>query len=329
MGILLALALSVFGSLTYAWVVYWIDRYEKEPKVLLGAVFLWGALVAAGGAFVINTLLGVGVYFLTGSETATDLTTGSIIAPLVEESLKGLAVLAVFLVFRHEFDDWVDGLVYAGVVALGFAATENTYYIYHYGFAEQGMSGLWKMAGVRLVLVGWQHPFYTAFTGLGLAFARLSRSRLTQVFAPLLGWTLAVMTHSVHNTLATLLHGVGGLVFGSLVDWTGWAFMGLVILWAVRRERLWLREHLRAEVQAGLLSPAQYRTACSPWAQTAARWQALFRGNFRATARFYQTCAELAWKKAQLARRGATPANSPAHVERLRARLAALRPQVE
>ncbi len=323
MGFLLALTLSFLASLAYAWVVYWIDRYEKEPKMLLGGVFLWGALVAAGGAFLINTVLGVGVYFLTGSETATDLTTGSVIAPLAEESLKGLAVLVVFFAFRREFDSWVDGLVYAGVVALGFAATENTYYIYQYGFVEKGMQGLWDMALLRLILIGWQHPFYTAFTGLGLATARLSRSGMVRFFAPILGWTLAVMTHSVHNTLASLLSGPEGLIFGSLVDWSGWAFMGLIILWALRRERIWLRENLRDEVARGVISEAQYRTACSTWAQTAARVNALLRGNYHATVRFYQVCAELAWKKAQRARLGEEDGNS-ATITRLRDELATL-----
>ena len=31
--------------------VNWLDRYEKEPILLLGGVFLWGAVVAAGSAF--------------------------------------------------------------------------------------------------------------------------------------------------------------------------------------------------------------------------------------------------------------------------------------
>ena len=105
-------------ALLFAWFLYWLDRYEKEPKALLGAAFTWGFVVAAGGAFIINTVLGVGVYLFTGSEAATDLTTASIIAPLVEESLKGLAVLIVFFIFRKEFDSILDGMIYGGIAAL-------------------------------------------------------------------------------------------------------------------------------------------------------------------------------------------------------------------
>ncbi|NOZ00150.1 MAG: PrsW family intramembrane metalloprotease [Chloroflexi bacterium] len=309
----------------FAYLLYWSDRYEKEPKVLLGAVFFWGALIAAGGAFIINTVLGLGVYFFTGSEAATDLTTGSVIAPIVEESLKGLAVLIVFLLFRREFDSVLDGIVYAGIVALGFAATENTYYIYTYGFQENGWGGLWFLVFVRVVLVGWQHPFYTAFTGIGLAVARLSRSVFVKFIAPLLGFGLAIFTHSVHNTLASFLKGLSGLAVGTFIDWGGWFFMFIFLVWAVARERKLLKQHLREEVSLGLMTAGQYRTATSAWAQSFARLTAIFNGRYRATQRFYQVCGELAHKKQQFATLGDEQGNA-AIIRKLRTELGQLAP---
>ena len=90
--------------------VNWLDRYEKEPKLLLGAAFLWGVIVAGGGAYVLNTVFGIGIYVLTGSEGAAEFGTTSIIAPIIEEGLKGLAVLAVFYMFRSEFVRYLDDL---------------------------------------------------------------------------------------------------------------------------------------------------------------------------------------------------------------------------
>src|SRR5512140_1043718 len=103
-------------------VIYWLDRYEKEPLALLGAAFFWGAIVAAGGAFIINTVFGLGIYALTGSGDVADQATASLVAPFVEEGLKGLAVLLVFLFFHREFDSILHGVIYAGITALGFAA---------------------------------------------------------------------------------------------------------------------------------------------------------------------------------------------------------------
>ena len=117
MGLIVSGIIGFGTALLFAWILYWLDRYEKEPILLLGGVFLWGAVVAAGSAFIINTVLGLGIAVFTGSETATDLATGSIVAPLVEESLKGMAVLIVFLIFRREFDSVLDGIIYAGVAA--------------------------------------------------------------------------------------------------------------------------------------------------------------------------------------------------------------------
>ncbi len=326
MGLLLALLLSFGAAFFCAWIIYWLDRYEKEPILLLGGVFLWGAGLAAAGAFILNTLFGIGIYLFTSSEAATNLATGVLIAPFVEELLKGLAVLLVFLVFHNEFDSILDGIVYAAVVALGFAATENTYYIYKFGYLANGFGGLLWLAFVRLVLVGWQHPFYTAFTGIGLAIARLNKSLSVKLLAPLAGFTIAVFAHAGHNTIANLLRGYSGLAVGAVFDWSGWIFMLLFIGWTILRERRWIEAQLREEVSLGLVTASQYRTACSAWNQSLARVSALLSGDFKTTNRFYQLCAELAHKKHQLATLGEEDGNSQA-IERLRLEMKRLAPK--
>ncbi|RME87290.1 MAG: protease PrsW [Anaerolineae bacterium] len=302
MALLVSLFFGFVPMFLFAYIIYWLDRYEKEPKSLLGAAFFWGAVIAAGGAFIINTALGVGVYLFTGSESAADLTTGSLIAPVVEESLKGIAVLIVFFFFRNEFDSILDGMIYAGITALGFAATENAFYIYDHGFLDNGWVGLFVLVFIRVILVGWQHPFYTAFTGIGLAVARMNRSTLVRIIAPMLGFGMAIFAHALHNTLSSFLEGLSGLAIGTSLDWIGWFFMLIFVIWVIRREGALLARHLREEVEAGRMSEAQYRTAISSWAQMRARLSALTSGRYRATARFYQVCGELAHKKEQYSR---------------------------
>jgi RsiW-degrading membrane proteinase PrsW (M82 family) len=321
LGLLFSLFFGFAPALFFAWIVYWLDRYEKEPGILLGGVFVWGAVIAAGAAFMLNTSLGLGVYLFTKSEAATQLATGWFIAPFVEEILKGFAVLVIFLVFRSEFDSLLDGVVYAAIVALGFAATENTYYIYTQGYQEAGFSGIFWLVFVRVILVGWQHPFYTAFTGLGLAANRLSRNKSVKIAFPIIGLLAAITAHGLHNTLVSLLSGGRGLMLGTLIDWSGWLLMLVFIIWAIARERAWIVNQLGEEVSLGLITAAQYRTACSAWAQNLARLGALFSGKYTATNHFYQTCAELAYKKQQLADLGEENGNKLA-IERLRADLA-------
>ncbi len=331
MDLLLGIGLSIFFGFVpiffFALIIYWLDRYEKEPKLLLGAVFLWGAVVAAGMAFVINTLAGLFTYLATGSENYTDLMTGTLFAPPVEETLKGAAVLLVFLIFRKEFDSILDGIIYASVAALGFAATENAYYIFAYGFQENGLGGILWLTFVRVILVGWQHPFYTSFIGIGLAISRLNRNWLVKIAAPVAGWGLAVAAHSLHNTISSIIEGFGGLLATTAIDWAGWGVMLLFILWAVYREQTWIINQLREEVALGIISAPQYQTACSALAQNRARFSALLSGRYQATNRFYQLTAELAFKKQQRAALGEEGGNTLA-IDRLRREIAGLAPRV-
>lgn len=306
----------------FAAFVNWLDRYEKEPKILLGTAFVWGAIIAAGGAFILNTALGMGIYALTGSRDAADFGTTSIAAPIFEEGLKGLAVVLVFFLFRREFDSVLDGIIYAAITAMGFAAVENTLYIYRNGYMENGWEGFWILVFIRVFLVGWMHPFFTAFTGIGIAIARLTPSLLIKFIAVPIGFAAAVFTHAFHNTFGSLIGGLGGLVFGTVVDYIGYTFMLCFIIWMIVHERNILKRHLPEEVTKGYLSPRQYHSALS-FFQFSDYLSALTSGSFLQTARFYQVCGELAHKKEQLSRLGEEKGNTRI-IEDLRSELVAL-----
>lgn len=325
MALLVSLFFGFAPMFLFAIFIYWLDRYEKEPKALLGAAFFWGVVVAAGGAFLINTVFGVGIYYLTGSEGIADTATTDAVAPIVEEGLKGLAVLAVFLFFRREFDSILDGIIYAGIVALGFAATENSFYIYALGYQEGGWDSLWFMVFVRDVLVPWQHPFYTAFTGIGLAVARLNRNILVRLVAIPTGFALAVFTHAFHNSFGSeigkVIGSTEGLAIGTAFDWFGWALMFVFILFMIGRERALVQKHLQEEVASGLITALHYHRALSPMNMTTAGFSG------RSTARFYQAIGELAHKKEQYARLG-DEAGNLAVIDALRKELSSLGPEV-
>lgn len=321
-----AFLISVFFAFVPAFFmaafVYWLDRYEKEPLALLGGTFLWGAVIAAGGAYVVNTILGIGIYALSGSEDVADLTTATLVAPFVEEGVKGMALVIVLLFFRNEFDSVLDGIVYAAITALGFAATENLLYIYGRGYVDGGWTGLWQMVFIRDLVVAWQHPFFTAFTGIGLAIARLNKEILVKLIAVPAGYAMAVVTHAFHNAFGSALGGLEGFALGSLVDWSGWLAMLVFIVIMISRERGLLKRQLLEEVSAGLISAAQYERVLSPFTMTTA----FLTGGSRA-ARFYRLCGELAHKKEQLSKFGDEGGNASL-VQSLRGDLASLGPGV-
>jgi RsiW-degrading membrane proteinase PrsW (M82 family) len=309
-----------------AGIIYWLDRYEKEPTLLLGGVFGWGAIVAVIGALALQVFLDQGVLMLTGSEALTEIAGSSLFAPVTEEILKGMAVFLVFLIFRKEFDSILDGIVYAAIAALGFAATEDVLY-YFSSFAKEGVNGLIPLVFLRFVIFGWQHAFFTSFTGIGLAIARLNRNPAVKILAPLGGLSIAIFTHSFHNSLLVFLNNLLGLVAAAFIAWTGWLFMFLFIVWLIYREKIWLAEYLREEVALETITAQQYQAACSFFGQSKARMSALVGGKFRSTVRFFQLCAELAHKKRQLAWLGDEAGNTVA-IESLRAQLSKMSPML-
>jgi RsiW-degrading membrane proteinase PrsW (M82 family) len=298
----LVLAGGFVPALLCSYLLYWLDRYEKEPKRLVGGIFLWGAFFATLVAGIAQMVLQTITEVASGSRAAGVLAGATLFAPVTEEVLKGLAVFLVFAVLRHEFDSLLDGIVYTGVVALGFAATENALYLYS-GYRADGGEGLIQVFVGRVVLGIWDHPLYTSFFGMGLAISRLSRRLLVRVVAPLAGLALSVTFHSLHNSLIVLF---GGLLaaLALLVDWLGWVFLAIVIIAAARAEGRLVARELVEEVDAGMLSARQLHVASSSLRRMFAVGKSLRRGRFRATTGFYQACAELAHKKNQLRKVG-------------------------
>ena len=297
MGLLVSALFGFVPMLIFAAFVYWLDRFEKEPLRLLGFVFLWGAVIASLAALLLNTFAGVGIYFLTTSETLANFATGSFIAPVVEEIFKSLAVLVVFLVFRSEFDSVLDGVIYASITALGFAATENTYYIYTYGYLENSWTGLLGLVFIRVILVAWQHPFYTAFFGIGLGIARTTRKVWLKWTAPIGGLALSILMHSLHNTISS----IGSefvCVVGSILDWSGWLLMFLFVLWIIERERKMIAAQLESEIDL-CINREIYEGISTPFYRLPLLINALFNRQFGKTLKILQLCAELAHKKNQ------------------------------
>ena len=76
-------------------------------------------------------------------------------APVIEEGSKGLGVLAALLFFRKYFDDILDGIIFAGVITLGFATVENVLY---YGERHQRRDENRRPRGLSIAVHAARHP---------------------------------------------------------------------------------------------------------------------------------------------------------------------------
>ncbi|MCA9932801.1 MAG: PrsW family intramembrane metalloprotease [Ardenticatenaceae bacterium] len=294
--LLLSILAAVIPTLLYVGIIYWIDRYEKEPWWLLTAAFLWGAIPSIIIAYVVNTLFTIPFYYFAGNATGETLA-AAFVAPPVEESVKGLALLIIFWRWRHEIDSLLDGIIYGAIVGMGFAMVENVFYFVN-TFAEGGLEAWSVNIFVRSLVFGLNHALFTSMTGLGIAVARMSRHSAVRLAAPVMGWGTAVFLHFLHNL--TVSSGSLLCIIALIFDWGGVLLTLLIMVWALLQEQRWIRTYLAEEVGLGVLTMRQYETASSGRKRGSHRFQLLTsRGflSYRAASRFYYKCAELAYKK--------------------------------
>jgi RsiW-degrading membrane proteinase PrsW (M82 family) len=238
-------------------VYMWLDRYEPEPRSLLVLGLGWGAFVATSGALVLQL-------FDTLIFQSDDTLTAAVVAPITEEAAKGLFILLLLFYRRHELDGVLDGLVYAGMVGIGFAFTENILYLMSAYIGEDGQSGgIGTAVGlfiVRCVFGPFAHPFFTAFIGIGIGIAVGARTRAVRVLAPILGYLVAVGAHAAWN--GSLMIDDGRNAIATYVFLMVPAFLLLIgfAIWSRRREGAVLTTALSDCAQRGFLDPAEI-----PW----------------------------------------------------------------
>lgn len=306
-ALLIGMVSAILPVPIYLILVLWIDRYEAEPAWMLATAFFWGALVAVFFAFLINTASDVAVQLMTNSAQAGHTFGAVVSAPIVEESAKALILFIFFFAKKDEFDGVIDGIVYAAMVGLGFAMTEN---IQYYGKAVMESGGTLTFVFIlRGFLAPFSHPMFTSMTGIGLGLARQSRNMAIKVIAPPLGLLAAMSMHSIWNGSGVLFGGGAFILTYILIMIPAFFIMLVVIALALRREGQIVREHLVLELQAGMFTQDEYKRLGSIFGRMGASFDALSRGGlgqWQAARRLNQTASELAFHRSRVARGIAT-----------------------
>lgn len=210
---------------------------RMKPSVLAWlAAFGWGtggALIFAGFG---NGFVDFAVEESGLGDSAVDFATSVLTGPVVEETGKGLGVLALILAARKVLERPAQGGVLGALVGMGFAWGEDVgYYV---SALEDGMSGLWESFLVRAILGAYAHAIFTGVFGYALAWAVLrANSAMRAVLVGALGFVGALALHAQANGLGFVApEDSWNLTYGA-IEIPVFVVSAALLVWGLRRRR--------------------------------------------------------------------------------------------
>ncbi|MDZ7821644.1 MAG: PrsW family intramembrane metalloprotease [Candidatus Marinimicrobia bacterium] len=134
-------------------------------------------------------------------------------APVVEESLK-FSVFMIFFYHHRDFDEPLDGIIYACSIALGFATLENIFYV----FSAYAYERLYEVAGLRAFLSIPGHFLFSSLWGYAAGIVKFRLRSGATLGAGLLG---AILLHAGFNFTA-VFSAWGSSLFIVIFSVYGW-----------------------------------------------------------------------------------------------------------
>lgn len=185
------IALAVIPAIILFVVIYRKDRLHAEPIGQLAKAFLLGiASVFVSLVFVIP--LGLMGLYVDEPTSVMDCVRFSLFAAALPEESAKLFMLWLAVRKNPYFDERMDGIVYAVCVALGFAATENIFYLIGTGgeelFSLAISRGLYSVPG---------HFGFGVLMGYYYSLVKFNGSRK---FRPMV-LIAPVLAHTIFNTV--------------------------------------------------------------------------------------------------------------------------------
>ncbi len=203
------IAAALIPPLILLYIIYRMDKLEREPRNLLLSLFLRGVIAMV--PILILELIGdnvIGIF--SWSEMLYLFFAYFIIPGFIEEGVK-YQVLVRRIWNEPNFNYTFDAIVYAVFVSLGFAAVENVMYVLTTGFSTAVVRAIFSIPG---------HAMFGVVMGAGLAKAK--RLEVQGDFAGAEkaknhAWILAAVLHGFYDFLLVGFGGVFYIYFIGLV----------------------------------------------------------------------------------------------------------------
>lgn len=171
--------------------VLYKDRKQPEPIGKLFGAFFMGLL----SVFVVLMIVPIIELFIDiDSPTIMGQINSAFWGAAIPEEVAKLLMLYILLRKNEYFDEHFDGIVYAVMVGLGFAAFENVLYLFDY-------SDNWMSVGVMRALMAVPgHYAFAVFMGYFYSLAHLRHKYINYVWA----FVVPVLLHGCYDMLLML-----------------------------------------------------------------------------------------------------------------------------
>ncbi len=164
MNLVMLLALACAPGAFITGYIWFKDRYEKEPAILLWKSFFYGV-----ASIVLTLLISVPlskIIPVAESELTQQAVHAFLVVALVEELSKFLMLRWVLMRNRH-FNEPFDGIIYSVMVGMGFATAENIAYV---------ITGGYEVAVIRMFTAVPAHAVFAILMGFYMGKARFGGS---------------------------------------------------------------------------------------------------------------------------------------------------------
>lgn len=178
------LILAIAPALAFCGYVIHKDRFEKEPMWLMVLAFCFGifSVFPAG----VSSVMGSQLFDVSGSFINTGLYAFLVVA-LSEEFAK-FFFLRYILFNRNEFNEPLDGIVYAVMIGMGFAAFENLLYVTDGGIG---------VALLRMVTAIPAHAIFAVVMGYHVGLAKFDLTHKSELLRK--GLIYPILLHGAYD----------------------------------------------------------------------------------------------------------------------------------
>jgi len=208
MNLLLLAVAPIFIIIIY---IYFKDKYEKEPKRLLLYNFLLGAILSIIVTTIIYYVFDYMLPLTNNTSIFQQFIKAFIVVGLTEEFSKYI-IVRYYAQKNKNFNEPFDGIVYAVMVSMGFAATENIFYV---------LVGGYQTALLRAFTAVPAHATFGILMGYYMGKAKFSNNRIA---LNLTGLLLAIIFHGAYDFFL-FIDFVPGIWIGAFIS----LFIGIVL----------------------------------------------------------------------------------------------------